>query len=187
MIKRLSRQTSSKTIARSRAGDGQHRTPTKQADRQDVLGPSGEPKWRANRLQVQAALEFIKHKGAITAGQLVEWDDRHGRQLFTWDDGEAARLRRADEARRFLNRFRIFLNGVRVRAFINVHLDENGAVSDGAYYPVEVIAESPPLRARVIEDLTRRLASVAKELKMWRLDRAEQQGLFRRLRKAMEA
>ena len=57
------------------------------------------PRWGMESAHVQRALSWIRKQGKVTTEELVEWDRAHGRRLFTWDDAEAARIGRIEEAR----------------------------------------------------------------------------------------
>ena len=143
-------------------------------------------RWGTDSLFVRKALKFIKTKGAVTAEQLVEWDATHGRRLFTWDNADAADSYRIHEARLFLNSFRAKFDGMRVRAFTHVQEDETAGIEKSAYYTVETISKHPGMRAQVVSDITRRMAMLASELKMWKLSDTEREALFERLRKELE-
>jgi len=52
---------------------------------------------------IRKALEFIKSKGAVTAEQLVEWDDSNGNRLFPWNGFATGELSRCEDAQLFLN------------------------------------------------------------------------------------
>src|SRR5262245_50500206 len=146
--------------------------------------------WAHDAQPVIRALRYIRSKGSCTTEQLVEWDSKHGKQLFTWDDSEGARLNRLQEARMFFNRFRLTIGQFRVRALINIRgADEEAPDGESrvrAYYPVEEIAERPDLRALVVADLTRRMTSIARELAMWKLTSEEQKKLFDLLHQALD-
>ena len=142
-------------------------------------------RWGADTKHVRRALKWIRSKGSITREELIEWDRAHGCRLFTWDEDEAARLGRLWEAGIFLNRFRIKFEGMRVRAFIHVHDDEEAGIEESGYYTVEKIAKHEGMRAQVIKDITQRMAGLAGELKMWKLSDAEQEDLFARVRAGM--
>ena len=144
--------------------------------------------WSARSPYVQKALKFVKR----TAGKgdlpnlLVDWDRRNGRKLLTWDNSAASEQWRVYEARLFLNTFRLVTPKFRVRAYISVPANALSGLEERAYLDVESISESPGLRAAVIQDITRRMKSLAAELRMWKLDEAEQRNLFAELRQAME-
>lgn len=139
-------------------------------------------RWSVSVKHVRAALKFIKAKGAVTTEQLVEWDNRHGRQLFTWEDEVAGEHWRLHEARLFLNHFRAKFDGLRVRAFINVP-EQDG--QERAYYCVQEITKNESLRALVVADITKRMANLAKELRMWKLSEAERTRIILQLEEAM--
>jgi hypothetical protein len=121
----------------------------------------------------------------VTVDQLVTWDGTHGRHLFDWNDESAAYHHRLQQARMFLNSFRAKFEGKRVRAFIRIHPDENVDVAESTYINIAVIAKHDGMRAQVINDIRKRMASLASELKMWRLTNEEQEELFERLAEAM--
>ena len=141
--------------------------------------------WGLNLPHVRKAIAFVRKRGRVTAEELVTWDRDHGRRLFNWDDPDAAEEWRRQQARMFLNRFRAKFEGMRVRAFIHVRENEEQGVKEDAYYTVESIAQHSGMREQIIGDVTRRMSSLAGELKMWRLGEAEQRALFDRLRVAM--
>jgi hypothetical protein len=142
--------------------------------------------WSVNAPAVRKAIAFIKRKkGGVTADELVQWDLANGRRLFTWADDEAARQYRLHEARKFLNSFRAKFDGMRVRAFIHVHKDEDTDIPESAYFTVESIAAHPGMREQVMKDITNRMKALASELAMWKLTHDEQSELFARLRDAL--
>jgi len=142
--------------------------------------------WSASLPQVRQAVRFIKRRGRVTAEELVEWDARHGRRLFTWDETAAAALCRLQQAREFLNRFRAQLDGMRMRAFIHVREDEKRGVDAAAYYTVESISKHRGMREQVVADVMKRMESLASELRMWNLTRSERSALFVRLEAALD-
>jgi hypothetical protein len=142
--------------------------------------------WSKNLPHVRKALQFIARKGAVTSEQLVEWDHGHGRRLFLWDDAKAGSEFRLHQAILFLNRFRAKFEGMRVRAFIHLRENVEAGIDQNAYYTVETISQNPGMREQVIQDITKRMASLASELKMWNLNEAERAALFERLEQAME-
>jgi hypothetical protein len=142
--------------------------------------------WSAHVPHVRRALAFVRRKRHVTAEELVEWDGRNGRRLFDWNNDSAADEWRRQQARTFLNRFRAQFEGMRVRAFIHVREDEQAEIERDAYFTVEAIAQHVGMREQVIGDITRRMASLASELAMWKLSDEEQADLFERLREAMK-
>ena len=141
--------------------------------------------WRTSAPHVRRALAFIKHRGSVNAGDLVEWDRTHGRRLFDWSDPEAAAEWRLHQARVFMNRFRQVFEGMRVRAIIHIREDAAAGIDESAYVTVETITQHPSMRAQVIDDITRRMRMLASELRLWKLTPTEQAALFRRLAEAM--
>jgi hypothetical protein len=140
--------------------------------------------WSIEAEHVQKVLAFIRKRGArgVTAEELVEWDARHGKRLFQWDDRAAAAAWRVHQARLFLNSFRGVFDRMRVRKFIHVPGGEaTGHAEGGAYLDSAVISADEKLRAWAIGDLTGRLARLASELKFWRLTEAERAAVFARM------
>lgn len=138
--------------------------------------PDFTARWRFRTPQVRKALLYIKRRGGhVTADELVAWDEKQpaAQRLFTWDDDKAAAEYRLTQARWFLNRFRARFDGLRVRAFMHIHKDDDADITDDAYFTVQTISEHPGMRAQVIRDITRRMASLAAELKLWNLSEQE--------------
>ena len=144
------------------------------------------PRWRSNVPHVRKLLKWVQtRKTPIEAEDLVEWDRAHGQKIFNWNDADAAAEYRLWEARLFMNRFRARFDGLRVRAFIHIREDEAAQIPTAGYVAVEAIAQHGGMRAQVVADITKRMASLASELRMWQLTEAEQASLFARLRAAM--
>lgn len=143
--------------------------------------------WRMSAPAVRKVLAFVRKKGSVTAEDLVAWDRDHGRHLFEWDDPAAAEEFRRCQARNFLNRFRAVFEGMRIRAFIHVHEDAEAGIEYSAYETIETITQHPGMRAQVIDDITRRMQNLARELQLWKLTDSEQAALFQRLAEAMTA
>ena len=85
------------------------------------------------------------------------------------------------------NQFRARFDGMRVRAFIHVRQDDEAGIDRDAYYTVESISQHAGMREQVVGDLTRRMKSTARELKMWGLSEEERAVLFRDLALAMDS
>lgn len=141
--------------------------------------------WRASAPHVRRALAFIKKQGSVTADDLVAWDSAHGRKLFNWDDPLAAEDWRRHQARLFLNSFRAMFEGMRVRGYIHVRKNAEADIAASGYVDVETITQHPGMRAQVIDDITRRMKMLARELRMWKLTPKERADLFARLAEAM--
>lgn len=144
-----------------------------------------ERDWSVDVPAVRAALKWLKQRGHATTEEVVAWDLQHGRRLFTWDNEKAGALRRLDEARLFLNRFRAQFEDMRVRAFIHIREDEQHGIEKDEYFTVETISQHPGMRAQVIADIIKRMANLAGELKMWKLTADERRKLFARLEAVM--
>lgn len=143
--------------------------------------------WGRNTPHVRKALAFIRKRGHVTADELVEWDRTHGRLLFDWDNPRAAEEWRKQQARTFLNSFRTVFDKMRVRGFIKIRENEAAGIDEEGYYTVEAIADHPGMRAQVLADVTKRMASMASELRMWKLSPQEQGALFIRIAEAIGA
>lgn len=114
--------------------------------------------------------------GGFTPAEVVDRARPEGSPLhphFTWDDAEAARLHREDEARQLARSVEVVIHTretggerlVPIRGFHSVVLsDDPGA--DGAqrrqvYVPLQTVAQQDPLIAQVI-------ANAGRELRGWR-------------------
>jgi hypothetical protein len=143
-------------------------------------------RWSNENPHVQSILAFIRRKRNVTAPMLIEWDNAHGRHLFTWDDALAAEAYRIHEARMFLNTFRMIRDGLNVRAFINIpgsEGEEEIEDRDRLYHHAEDIAEDASLRAACIADLKKRMTRIGMQLRFWKLEYEEQQQFFVALKK----
>lgn len=131
------------------------------------------------------AVTWIKKKGSVTAEMLVEWDQRTaGTKFFEWDDLKASHEWRLQQARLWMNKFRKKINGFRVRSFI--HFDENEELGiEEGYVPIEEISVNPSMRQVVIRDITKRMATLGSELKLWKLSDEERSGVLERVAAAM--
>src|SRR5882762_5970533 len=118
--------------------------------------------WSPNARPVILARKFIRSNDGATTGDLVEWDDRHGRKLFEWNDAKGAAENRLDQARKFFNRFRLKIGEYRIREFANVR-----TATGRRYIPIEKVNAQPELREMIVEGLTNRMRSIAMELRFW--------------------
>jgi hypothetical protein len=87
----------------------------------------------------------------------------------------------------FLNSFRAIIDGMRVRAFINLPADETDGPENRQYVGTEEISRNDAWRTKVIDMLVRKIKRMASELKMWKLDEHEREQVLAQLRQAMEA
>ena len=150
----------------------------------EKINSFSEPKWSHSSTIVRRLIKWIKARGGkVSAEDIVAWDDQNGRRLFDWDEKRAAQQYRLAQARVFLNSFRSVIDGMRVRAFINVPETEE---TERAYYTVEYISQTPALRMRVIADISRRMKTMAGELKWWKLSLEEREAIIRPIMQAME-
>lgn len=144
-------------------------------------------RWSVEQGYVQAAIAWIvdRKRGVVTTEQLVEWDRVHGRKLFTWDDVEAAREYRLAEARRFLNHFVVQFQGMRARAFYNVPKSDEAGIKKQAYIHVERVTENEVLRDLVLQQLTRRIVVLTKQVKFLEVTPVEAEAVLREVRLAL--
>ncbi len=87
------------------------------------------------------------------------------RHRFTWDDADAANLRRLDEARSLIMRVRVTIQArpeeppLSIRAFVSLADDR---VSGGGYRRIEAVMESPKLRAELLQTAIQELQALQK-------------------------
>lgn len=84
---------------------------------------------------------------------------------FTWDDVEAASLRRLDEARSLIMRVRVRINArpdtppIKVRAFVSLEEDR---IAGGGYRPIVNVLDDPELRAQLLRTAIAELQALQK-------------------------
>jgi hypothetical protein len=84
---------------------------------------------------------------------------------FTWDDAEAAALRRLDEARSLIMRVRVRIQGraneapIQVRAFVSLDDDR---VAGGGYRPIVSVLGDDVLRAQLLRTAIAELQALQK-------------------------
>ncbi len=144
-----------------------------------------QPTWSRDAVHVKKVLVWLKRRRAVTVEELVEWDREHGKRLFQWTDTQAALEWRKQQARVFLNTFRYLKDGLRMRAFINFHEDEEAGVGTREYYRVDVISKNERLRQIVIDDQMRRIDKAVAELNFWKLSAQEREQLVNRFLAAL--
>lgn len=137
--------------------------------------------WNVDNPYVVLALRYIRSRRSVTPMQLVTWDNSHGRNLFEWDDEQAGIDYRVHQARLFFNRLRLKIGEYRIREFINVPSED-----ERAYFPIEKINEDPQAREAVIADLTRRMKTLAMELRFWKLSAPERRKILEKVRQILE-
>jgi hypothetical protein len=129
-------------------------------------------------------LEQLERQGPVTPEAVVE-DARDCasplNKFFTWDDSEAARLRRLDEARRLVNHLvTVVVHGghdTEVRGFHSVVIVQaETREPERAYVSLATVENSPALRHQVVEAAWR-------ELRAWR----RRYGTYRDLLPVIEA
>jgi hypothetical protein len=148
--------------------------------------------WNTKDPHELRALAWLKdrwdEKRPIPTEELLEWDRTHGRHLFTWDDAEAGHEYRLQQARNFMGRFQMRLNGFRVRGWYNVREEPIGPEHDApnrAYWPTTAVVDQPSLRAKVIQDVTRRLETQAATLRFLELTEDECELILDRVERAL--
>lgn len=151
----------------------------------------------SKRPAVQRALTWLAKRQrageSVTSRAMVEWDRKHGKALFDWDDASAADAHRIHQAAHFIGHFAYRLNGFRVRGWISVpdtsqveaDEDETSPKAGNAFHHVSTIIDRPPMRARVIASVTRRLETQAATLRFFQLSPDEQSQVLRRVEQAM--
>jgi len=86
--------------------------------------------------------------------------------LFSWDDKEAARLRRLDEARTIIMSVRVQLETrpdqppVRVRAFVSLADDR---LTGGGYRSIQVVMSNPTQRAQLLRTAIQEFGALKKK------------------------
>lgn len=110
--------------------------------------------------QIEALKEIAKRDGGLLRPQAVVDAARpknsplHG--AFCWDDTEAARLYRLDQAQRLIRRFTIEIESdgetVEVPAFINVSSDRSSGRDENPYRMIDDVMKSEDLLAVAEKD-----------------------------------
>jgi hypothetical protein len=144
----------------------------------------GAPFTQKEAPAVGLRLEQLERQGPVTPEAVVE-DARDCasplNKFFTWDDCEAARLRRLDEARRLVNHLvTVVVHGghdTEVRGFHSVLIVQAETQEiERAYASLATVENSPALRHQVVENAWR-------ELRAWR----RRYGTYRDLLPVIEA
>lgn len=151
-------------------------------------------RWDSTDRHVRAARRFVVSHAEIEPKELVEWDRTHGKKLFEWDDAKAGREYRLHQARQFINRIAWVVDNaigkVRVKALYNVPTGASGVDEDEPariYRSARDVAANPKDRAAVIEFLTRRMETLAADLRFFKLTKAEQRELLARIERVIAA
>lgn len=118
--------------------------------------------------QLEALKEIAKRDGGLLRPQAVvdaarpEDSPLHG--AFCWDDTEAARLYRLDQAQRLIRRFTIEIESdgeqVDVPVFINVSSDRTGAKDENPYRLTEDVVKCEDLLAVAEKDALEQLRGI---------------------------
>lgn len=122
---------------------------------------------------------------AVTAEMIVQWDLSHGRRLFTWSNDTAATQYRLHEARLLMNTMRHKINNMRVRSYMAVRVESETGKTKRAYVSSQTVSLNEGLREQVLADLTKRMKSLASELRLWKLTERERQRILDELREAI--
>ena len=150
------------------------------------ITPPGRNWSPSNPAVLKAYTYMQKHREHLTPSDLVEWDYRHGQQLFNWDDPSAAAEQRLYQARVFINTFRGVIDGVRVRSFISVPAPEADTSGDTRFYvSTEIITQDLNMRQLCIDQLMRKIKRQLSEVKFWKLSDTERDDILAQLRAAI--
>lgn len=118
--------------------------------------------------QLEALKAIAKRDGGLLRPQAVvdaarpEDSPLHG--AFCWDDTEAARLYRLDQAQRLIRSFKIEIESdgesIDVPAFINVSIDRTGGKDDNPYRLTADVVKSEDLLAVAEKDALEQLRGI---------------------------
>ena len=118
--------------------------------------------------QLEALKAIAKRDGGLLRPQAVvdaarpEDSPLHG--AFCWDDTEAARLYRLDQAQRLIRSFKIEIESdgesIDVPAFINVSIDRTGAKDENPYRLTADVVKSEDLLAVAEKDALEQLRGI---------------------------
>ena len=118
--------------------------------------------------QLEALKAIAKRDGGLLRPQAVvdaarpEDSPLHG--AFCWDDTEAARLYRLDQAQRLIRSFKIEIENdgeaIAVPAFINVSIDRTGGKDDNPYRLTADVVKSEDLLAVAEKDALMQLRGI---------------------------
>lgn len=121
---------------------------------------------------IRRELETIaKSKGGLVPAEVVKSASRKSSPLhrfFTWDDTEAARRYREEQAAFLIRRIKVEIQTsptktLTVRAFVNVREpDDDGYISLGAkgtYVPIQRVMDDGEMRAQMLDAAKRELAA----------------------------
>ena len=118
--------------------------------------------------QLEALKAIAKRDGGLLRPQAVvdaarpEDSPLHG--AFCWDDTEAARLYRLDQAQRLIRSFKIEIENdgesIDVPAFINVSIDRTGGKDDNPYRLTADVVKSEDLLAVAEKDALEQLRGI---------------------------
>jgi hypothetical protein len=124
-------------------------------------------------------LELLEKRAPVTPEAIVEdarAEESPLHDYFTWEDAEAARLWRLDEARNLTNHLlvKVYRDGKEIEAkgWHSLRIvSEDGEPNGRAYSSLATVSNSPELREQVIRQ-------ALKELDYWRRRYAEYRELF---------
>lgn len=112
----------------------------------------------SNTIVLHALTRIYNDRGELTPAAVVEEaaDINHPlHSQFEWDDAEAARKHRLNQAADLIRSVRIRVSEpdlAQVRGFLHIPSEDN---SPGRYVPNEVVARDPMLRAIVLRQMDR--------------------------------
>ena len=119
--------------------------------------------------QVEALREIYRRDGgiitpaAVVAAAEPEDSPLHG--VFCWDDTEAARLYRLDQAQRLIRRFAVKITDEKGRQFevpmfVNLSVDRVGTKDENPYRMTEDVAKCEDLLAVAVRDALEQLEAL---------------------------
>lgn len=115
---------------------------------------------------IKAALKKLERNGMLRPDAVVEAARDVKSPLhtfFTWDDSEAAKKWREEQARQLIRSVKIEVNAgvpTEIRAYVSLPADrENG----GGYRPIQEVMNSEFMRRQLAEDINRKVQSWEKQ------------------------
>lgn len=115
--------------------------------------------------QLEALKSIAERNGGLLRPQAVVDEARDEKSplhsAFTWDDTEAARLYRLDQAQRLIRSFRVEVEDdgkvMEMPVFIGISTDRTGGKDDNPYRLAESVAKCPDLMAIAERDAMEQL------------------------------
>lgn len=135
--------------------------------------------WSKKDPYVKRCLSYIRRKKEVTAEDIVKWDERNEKRLFSWDDEEAAKLQRLAEASRFLNSFVRKVESYRVKLLTGLPTPEQPRKK--VYVQTSTVHDLPGVAEMIQDRLIRKMESIAQELQFWKLPEEKRRNLLNTL------